>query len=275
MNFKNWLLNEMPISKFQLAGQWEPEAKRAYGYNKQDIGILTNPKAVEKIHKIWSNTEYDFDFYFLRSKQAYLQREIGEVTPEWVEKNLGVDIKPESEKITIIFTNNTGTEKIPMTAWAIAHRLGHAIRRDKIFSEYFMNEITKDFRSILKDVYKINKGSRYTLGREDEKELRALAYAVGTMKSTRQENLVNFFEFVYELVAQWITTGRIKFNPLPRNLIISKKMAWGKPNYDSKNSYMNDEEHQEWNEVLQGYADKYEHYLNSVFMGLVGKMYVM
>jgi hypothetical protein len=38
---------------------------------------------------------------------------------------------------------------------------------------------------------------------------------------------------------------------------------------------MNDDEHQEWNEVLQGYADKYEHYLNSVFMGLVGKMYVM
>jgi len=275
MDFKNWLLSEMPISKFQLAGQWEPEAKRAYGYNKQDIGILTNPKAVEKIHKIWSNTEYDFDFYFLRSKQAYLKREIGEVTPQWVEENLGVDIKPDPDKITIIFTNNTGTEKIPMTAWAIAHRLGHAIRRDKIFSQYFMDEITKDFRSILKDVYKINKGSRYTFGGEDEKELRALAYAVGTMKSTRQENLVSFFEFVYELVAQWITTGRIKFNPLPKNLIISKKMAWGKPNYESKNSYMNDEEHQEWNQVLQGFADNYEHYLDSVFIGLVGKMYVM
>jgi hypothetical protein len=52
MNFKEWLkLNEMPITNFNLVGQWGKDAKRAYGFSKKDTGILENPKAVEKIHK--------------------------------------------------------------------------------------------------------------------------------------------------------------------------------------------------------------------------------
>lgn len=284
MNFKDWLLNEMPISKFQLMGQWGPDAKRAYGYSKQDTGILQSPAAVSKIHKHWSNTQYDFDFYFLRSNKARKQVEVGQVSPEWVKQNLDVDIQPNEDAITIIFTQNTGAEKIPMTAWTIAHRLGHAIRRDKNFETYFANELTKDFRELLKEIYGIDRQRQQSMGgygygfnprQDDEKELRALAHAVGTMRSTRQGNLRNFFEFIYELVAQYIITGRIKFNPIPRSLVLRKRMAWGRPANDTRNSRIDDMAHEEWNEMLQGYADKYEHYLDSVFSGLVGKIYVM
>lgn len=285
MNFKEWLLNEMPISKFQLMGQWGPDAKRAYGYSKQDTGILQSPAAVNKIHKHWSNTHNEFDFYFLRSNKARKQVEVGAVTPEWVKQNLEVDIQPREDAITVIFTQNTGAEKIPMTAWTIAHRLGHAIRRDKNFETYFANELTKDFRELLKEIYGIDRrqqsygGSDYGYGynprQDDEKQLRALAHAVGTMRSARQGNLRNFFEFTYELVAQWIITGRIKFNPIPRSLVLRKRMAWGRPSNDTRGSRLDKMAHEEWDEMLQGYADKYEHYLDSVFSGLVGKMYVM
>ena len=284
MNFKDWLLNEMPISKFQLMGQWGPDAKRAYGYSKQDTGILQNPIAVNKIHKHWSNTHYEFDFYFLRSNKARKQVEVGAVSPEWVKQNLGVDIQPREDAITVIFTQNTGAEKIPMTAWTIAHRLGHAIRRDKIFEEYFAKELFRDFRELLKEIYGIDKQRQQSMGgygygfnprQDDEKELRSLAHAVGTMRSARQGNLRNFFEFTYELVAQWIITGRIKFNPIPRSLVLRKRMAWGRPANDIRNSRIDDMAHEEWNEMLQGHANKYEDYLDSVFSGLVGKMYVM
>lgn len=275
MNFKNWLLTEMPITKFQLMGQWEPGAKRAYGYNKQDVGILTNPNAVEKIHKSWSNSKYDFELYFVRTNKARKHVEVGEVTPEWVQENLGENIPKNEDAITVIFTNNTGDEKIPMTSWAIAHRLGHAIRRNQTFDEYLAKEIQRDFIGLLNDVYNVKKTPEYGYRFDYEKELKGLYQAVGTMRSARQMNLRNANEFAYELVAQWLITGDIKFNPLPRDFITRKRMAWGRPNHDKIWTRISDEDWKDWNYQLQNFADKYTYNLDSIFSGLVGKMYVM
>lgn len=96
--FKEWFFNEMPITKFDLVGDWDKNAPQR-GYNRQDIGILTNPKAVEKIHKKWSNTDYDFDFYFVRAKNAWKQREIGQVTKEFAKEQFGLDIEDHDSYI--------------------------------------------------------------------------------------------------------------------------------------------------------------------------------
>lgn len=273
MNFKQFL-NEMPIGGFNLVGQWGPEAKRKYGYNNQDLGILENPKAVEKIHKSWSNSKYDFDFYFLRSYKASKHIEIGQVSLNWVKDNLEINLNPKQDHITIIFTNNRGAEKIPMTAWAIAHRLGHAIRKEKIFEDYFTKQIDKDFKEILKYVYGLDSSGSiapYTIGENYKK---ALFLAVGKMKSTRENKLRNSSEFIYELVAQYIITGGIKFNDLPRELILERKMAWGRPNYKTKR-VLDEDNYQEYNAQLHNNADIYEHYLDSVFGALVNKIFVM
>jgi hypothetical protein len=269
----------MPISKFQLLGQWGPEAKRKYGYGAQDTGILENPKAVEKIHRHWQNSKHNFDFYFLRSYSGMKHREVGSVTPEWVKNNLGINIEPKEDSITVIFTTNTGTEKIAMTAWALAHRLGHAIKRDSVFEKYFSKEIERDFFEILKYVYEINPSSydnNYThAGLVDtDKAMKSLFSSIGKMKSARENKLVSRYEFVYELVAQYIITGKITFNDLPKSLILTRQMAWGKPNYRTKN-YTDETAYIEYNEMLHNNALKYEHYLDTVFNGLEGKIFVM
>lgn len=278
-NFKNFILNEMPISKFQLLGQWGPEAKRKYGYGAQDTGILENPKAVEKIHRHWQNSKHNFDFYFLRSYSGMKHVEVGAVESEWVKNNLGINIEPKEDSITVIFTNNTGTEKIAMTAWALAHRLGHAIKRDSVFEKYFSKEIERDFFEILKYVYEINPSSydnNYThAGLVDtDKAMKSLFSSIGKMKSARENKLVSRYEFVYELVAQYIITGKITFNDLPKSLILTRQMAWGKPNYRTKN-YTDETTYIEYNEMLHNNALKYEHYLDTVFNGLEGKIFVM
>lgn len=273
MNFKNWLIQEMPIKKFELIGKWG-EKDPKYGYNKQDIGILTNPKGVAKIHQKWSNTEFDFDFYFVRSKLGYKQIEIGEQTPLQVQEKLGLDIEPHPDRITIIFTNNTGTQKIEMTAWMIAHRLGHATRRDAIFDKYLTDEIYIDFLKILRDVY----GLKYISLSEKlkyDKELKALMYAVGTMKSARQRNLTTAYEFIYELIAQFIIEGKIRFNPLPQKLMLSKKMAWGRENNQYVSTILDPEKFEDANFMFQNLAEQYEYNIHSTFIGLVGKMYIM
>lgn len=278
LNFKEHIFSEMPIKGFNLIGQWGPEAKRRYGYNNQDTGILENPKAVNKIHKHWSNTKYDFDFYFLRSYKGSKYREEGQVTQDWVKENLGIEINPKEDHITVIFTNNMGAEKIAMTAWTLAHRLGHAIRKEKIFEEYFVKQLNKDFNEILKYVYGLDPLDKnnypFAPYYYENKYKKSLFLAVGKMKSARENNLRNSNEFIFELVAQYIITGKIKFNDLPRSLILDRKVAWGRPNYKLKN-IVDEDVYQEYNAQLHNNAQVYEHYLDNVFGALVNKIFVM
>jgi len=273
MTFREWIgMNEMPIRTFDLQGDWNPANPRKYGYTKQDVGILNNPAGVEKIHKLWSNSKNTFDLYFIKSKDAYKHVEVGEVSPQWVKENLKVDIEPKPDAITIIFTNNVGDQKVPMTAWIIAHRLGHAIRRTDVFNDNFAKEITRDFYDLANQVYGIEKGSDIY---ERNTKLRPLALALGTMRSARKENLRNFNELAYELVAQYITTGKITFAPIPASLITRRRFAWGNPAHDRKYTKLKGEELTEWDEIVKGYAGKYEYYLDNHFDSLEGKMFVM
>ena len=52
-------------------------------------------------------------------------------------------------------------------------------------------------------------------------------------------------------------------------------MAWGRPNDISIRSKISEEELIEWNEMLDGHAQKYEYYLDTIFDGLVGRIFVM
>jgi hypothetical protein len=59
-------------------------------------------------------------------------------------------------------------------------------------------------------------------------EYNSLFNAIGTQRSSRQ-NLINRpYEFLYELFAQYLATGKVQLNPLPIRLPYGKK-AWGNP----------------------------------------------
>jgi hypothetical protein len=276
--FRKFILSEMPISNFRLMGQWGPEAKRGYGYSRQDTGILENPKAVEKIHKSWSNSKNEFDLYFVRSFMASKHREEGEKSREWVKENVGVDIVPKEDAITVLFTNNTGAEKIPMTAWAMAHRLGHAIRLDKTFERYVRQELDRDFKEILFYVYGMEEKASWSAQAHDrtmiERYRKALFSSVGKMRSARENRLRNSDEFVHELVAQYVITGKIEFNDLPDPLVVDRRMAWGRPNHTTR-GVRDRTAYVEYNDMLKSNAAKYEYHLDSVFSGLEGKIFVM
>lgn len=259
--FKEWIFNEMPITRFDLVGNWDKDAPQR-GYNRQDVGILTNPKAVEKIHKKWSNTEYDFDFYFVRAKNAWKQREIGKVSREFAKEQFGIDVPQNDDKITIIFTNNIGTEKIPMTAWAIAHRMSHSLRMQFEFSHYFTKQIEKDFNELIKEL-----NVRITP--------LELAYNLGTMKSCRERNLLNFGEFIHELFAQYIINGKVTFNKITNQLILDKKYAWGRPNFNKVNLRFNQEEMIEINELVENMANSYTDNLNQIMGAFYNQIFVM
>ena len=65
----------MPITNFGLVGKWDNN-KGGSGWTKKDVGLLTNPGAVDKIYRKWSNTKENFDFYFVKQRGAsqFLQK---------------------------------------------------------------------------------------------------------------------------------------------------------------------------------------------------------
>jgi hypothetical protein len=281
MNFKHWLLVEMPINKLELMGKWAPN-DRPRGYNQQDIGILTNPKGVEKIHKVWSNTKQKFDIYFIRSPKAQKYTQVGITTSQWIKEAIGVDIQPNPDSITVVFTQNKGVEKIPMTGWAMAHRLGHALVYDATNSRYnpgplaeFFEQVDKDFARLTSQLFPNSQPDEYgRYANPNAVKPIHLAYAVGTMKSARERNLFRVQEFAFELFAQYLLTGKVKFNPLPRNILRTNQMAWGRP--APRTNWIRDEA--TFNKVqneIENLPYHYEDMLELALADLEGKIIVM
>lgn len=279
MEFKQFL-SEMPITSFNTRGDWSRDAKRKYGFNSQDAGIIGNEKAVEKIKKMWSNSKEEFDLYFVREKNSWKFLQEGEVTPEWVKENLKFEINPRPEAISVIYTNNTAGDKVPMTAWTIAHRFGHVIYREKMFNniiELFRKELLHLFnefynKNVFTSIYHYD-NNQYA---EREKILKALVNSIGTMKSARNGEVRNFVEFIFEIIAQYLLTGSIKFNPLPNFLVTRKRMAWGRPNNQGIYGGKKDELAIElFNDRLDYLASQTQKDFDKLFSSLRGKIFVM
>jgi hypothetical protein len=307
--FKNWVLNEMPANIRHL-GQWDrqqtipgfmdqAQQKKAarfkdWGWKWDDFNLLTNQAAVQKITRKWAKVKEDINFYVLRSPAAGKRVEVGQVDDSFLTRNLGLNVvtSPQEMKsprdiyidphaINIIYTNNTGGERVPFTAWIAAHRLSHALGRrgkeDRGWQE-FENTLHNELRQLMSEVYgrKLKKDySRFDP--ESEKLLHAFATAIGTMKSAREGNMRNLDEFAHELMAQYIIEGRIRFNPLPKNF--GKPGTFGRTGTQTYMRNMgtpaHDEEYTEYNAQLEGIAYTLEYYAENALGNAVGRIFVM
>lgn len=246
LSFKEWFLLEMPINKFQTIGNFDKNSS----FDQKDRAILTQPKAIEKIRKKFANTDFPFDFYFINNKKLSMHNELGEVNQQWVKNNLGIDLNPSDDAITVIFLGNRATEKMPMTSWTIGHRMGHAIRRGYFFEE-LSKDVDREFSNILVEGYRT---------RPSDQNMMSLIYALGTMKSCREKNLRNKFEFLYELIAQFLINGKVQFNPLPEKLYL--RSNYGRPKFATLTD-----------QIYPDFAETLERDINITIYTLLGTCY--
>lgn len=222
-------LTEAPITDFQLVGDFD---KSSSIRKPVDRKLLSNEKAVRKINAQWAKTDYDFNFYFVNLPEGRGKSELGVVSMEWLEENLpktAAVFKYERDAINVIFTNNVADQHVPMTGWIIAHRLSHAMdaRRASYEVTEARNRILEVMGSILRDGYDLKQApnsvrswsnSRYMQSSINwDVVYRRFYEAIGTMRSARERKIRNEFEFLHELFAQYIITGKVKFNPVPRH----------------------------------------------------------
>jgi hypothetical protein len=91
------------------------------------------------------------------------------------------------------------------------------------------------------------------------------------MKSARDKNIRNWYEFAYELLAQYLITDKITFNELPKN-IVTGIAGWGRKETRRSQDEPTRELH---GNSLEMHARDIAYYLDNILSSAVGKIFLM
>ena len=264
------IYQEMALTNLQKIGKWD-DKKNRHGYDKASIGILSSPAGLKKLENSFNRIgNWDFNLYFVKLPNAWKEAERGLVDPNYLRVTLGLEAgkdfpEPEGNQITVFFTNNAAAEKVPLTPWTIAHRIGHSFAatfRKNNDLNYINKEISKCLQQIL-EAYSIQvgwSGLRYS----EEYYIRDLYQKIGKFRSARMGKLVRPAEFYHEAFAYWLLhDGELDFNDPPEFLQNTNKQAWGKS--QARNYRLEDEDE------AQEYINQFKYALDEMFNVMIGK----
>ena len=262
------MMAEAPVADLQTVGDFEKPG--SFTTTKYDPAIVKNPKAQQKVYNFFQKSPYKFRLYPLNIPGARKFSETGKVDIDWLEKNLPsaaeiVKKNPPNDEIIVFYISNTGAEKVPFTPWIMAHRMGHAFRPNNYAWGEFVSYWMEQMKQILSGYYGAD------VGRMEDPRYIALQNALGTMKSARESKISRPYEFLCELLAQYINTGSVKLNPLPRQLGYGKQ-DWGKHSRAMNMPQTDDAEIKNHVEMLERDLD---YYLDSILGSAQNKIFVM
>lgn len=275
-------VDEMALSKYTTFGDFTKPGP----FRGPDKRLVPHPKNQLKTQKFFEKTPYDFRLFFSNIPGTGKYSEHGPMSPEQIRKVFPEDaanqiIDGHDDSITVVYVGNKGDAKVMLTPWLMAHRFGHSIqagvRGKQGFSEW--DEAEKHFfgtvNNLLDEYYsKIGKpyyipAMKWTM----TQEYNGLFNAIGTQRSSRTGQIRRPYEFMYELFAQYLGTGKISLNPFPTNLGYGRKV-FGRPTkyMNIKPEYRDTDDRKHASEVLAG---DMEMMFNDVLASSVGKIYVM
>lgn len=222
-------LIEAPIGDYAEIGNWGDQEKSNSFNHAQDRKMIQSENLIKKVRQKFGNTEHVLNFYFVNLPGVRKNAEHGFMTPEQVsetmpeawkliqqrEQEQGTDA---NESINVIFVGNAGANRVAMTAWIMAHRIGHALKMTKSWKDY-LDDFTRSIQDIFENVYdiKVRRNGYGGFDGIDDLELSRFFEAIGGMASARNGKLGGRpFEFYYEMFAQHITTGKLTFRELPK-----------------------------------------------------------
>lgn len=286
ITFKEFL-KEAPIGDYQTFGKF-PKPSSFTG--KTDPMLVSSEKAIKNVRKKFGNTPYTLNMYFVNRPKMGSHTETGAVTLDFVRKNIGDDvanaIEPhyqEEMNINIVYVGNQGAAKVPMTPWIMAHRMAHALATYGMRSDvkkvsgqrrqfYSFEEVERSvydaMDEIFTDVYGLQADYRAPAVRgfgfgpdnssKEGKYMKFFFYEICKFKSARERNMRTPFEGFMELFAQWMITGKIEFNPLPKSFGSNAKFGKG----FKAHSRISDEERAEYDYILNSLSNTLDYYFN-------------
>jgi hypothetical protein len=243
------MITEAPISNFDVDPDFSANEKKMkaqfHGYNKEqpmysekDKMAITSPAHIQKLKRAFLRVPYSFNLYFWHQAQPdydpYVQK--GIVDDRWIAKHMGKQVLQNISKydraasITIIMTGNL-SDNYPInfgSSWIMGHRIAHVLiagNETTAFGHQVIDMFFKFIEHITGTGYGVewpkDKFSQYgAIMTKEYHEIygKVLGHALGTMASARNGKLVNGYEWIYETFAQYLLTGKVEFNPLPKDM---------------------------------------------------------
>lgn len=279
-------ISETPLQSYDTIGNFDKQGP----FREKDKKLVTHPTNLLKTGRFFEKTPFNFRLFFSNIPGTGKYAEYGVMKHDKIIQIFGEQygeqiINGSEDAITVVFVGNSGADKVPITPWVMAHRFGHAIQattRKNLKSYHVWNEAEKHFffniNTILEDCYNKTSKSRMNIVPNSPKydlfpEYSALFNAIGTQRSSRQNLIKRPYEFMYEMFAQYLGTGSIKFNPLPITLEYGRK-AWGNPTKGMylKSELRDDEERSHITDIL---ANDMELMFADVLYEAEGNIFVM
>jgi hypothetical protein len=217
-------LVEMPLSITPLSDMGGDSS-----FRPDDVRLVQNKKALEKIHRLWQSSVCDVNLYLVDLKidpTSALSIAIGGDYDgrQGVLASLSFlegMIEPKPQNIGVIFTQNEGSARKPLTGWIIAHRMYHAFQNGR--SGPFHNAVSSG-------AYRLSGEASAALARTlsrlggvfwDENP-KSLACMIGTSKSCRDGTLNSQFELLPECFAQYMLRGAVRLNHIDEHRIVEE-----------------------------------------------------
>jgi len=273
-------ITEAPLADYQPIGNFEKPGP----FRGADKKLVPHPTNQLKTAKFFEQTPYDFRLFFSNISGTGKYSEYGPMDPKYIQEIFGQYanqiIQGSEDAITIVFVGNTGDSKVMLTPWMMAHRIGHAVQagtRKQGYKGAWKEAEDHFFRSInsIIDDYYGKKGPPNRFDTQIDwsrtQEYNALFNAIGTQRSSRKGEIRRPYEFLYELFAQYLGTGTITLNPLPKEKQYGRK-AWGRSTKSMRLQPGAEEETKYTTEVL---ARDMELMFNDVLSSMVGKIFIM
>lgn len=227
-------LDEAPLADYVPIGDFSKPGP----FRATDKKLVTHPTNQLKAAKFFEQTPYDFRLFFSNIPGTGKYAEFGKMDPAQLQQVLGDQaqqvIQGSENAINVVFVGNSGTGKVMITPWIMAHRIGHAIQANvrksgrgstwKSAEEHFFGTINR----ILADYYGKSAINQFgnSMNTRLTAEYNALFNAIGTQRSSRTGQIDRPYEFLYELFAQYLGTGAVTLKPLPKSQDYGRK-AWG------------------------------------------------
>ena len=232
----NEVISEAPLADYQPLGDFNKPGP----FRATDKKLVTHPTNQLKAAKFFEKTPYDFRLFFSNIPGTGKYSEYGKMDPHQLRDIFGDNtdtiLNGHEDAITIVFVGNSGADKVMLTPWMMAHRIGHAIQANvrrgqsnggtwRAAEDHFFGAVN----NIIADYYgkKVTNQFGNKVNNALSAEYNALFNAVGTQRSSRQGQITRPYEFLYELFAQYLGTGNVTLKPLPKQQDYGRK-AWGK-----------------------------------------------
>jgi hypothetical protein len=222
-------LSEAPLADYQPIGDFTKPGP----FRGVDKKLVPHPTNQLKAGQFFEKTPYDFRLFFSNIPGTGKYSETGVVDAATIQTMFKSDpdaantiLQGSEDAITVVFVGNAGDRKVMMTPWIMAHRIGHAIQATNRGggSAYAWKEAEKHFfrnvNALMREFYKHRIQSpeqQMDMNRNSQQAYAALFNAIGTQRSSRTGQIRRPYEFMYELFAQYLGTGRIELNPLPKS----------------------------------------------------------